>query len=129
MMPDPTSIQSRRRTGLRYTILLFVVFALIAGWTAFWKFAAGRTETAIDGWRAREAKSGRIYTCGSQNVSGFHFRIELVCDHATALLGTRQHPFVLTLRSLLMVTQVHDFGLYISKVRGLLTGGEPGKPP
>src|SRR5262249_5583951 len=73
MMRDPTSIQSRRRTGLRYTILLFIVFALIAGWTAFWKFAAGRTETAIDGWRAREAKSGRIYTCGSQNVGGFPF--------------------------------------------------------
>ena len=40
----PTSIQSRRRTGLRYTILLFIVFALAAGWTAFWKFAAGRAD-------------------------------------------------------------------------------------
>ena len=57
MMRDPTSIQSRRRTGLRYTILLFIVFALAAGWTAFWKFAAGKAETAIDGWRAREARA------------------------------------------------------------------------
>src|SRR6516225_145878 len=129
MMRDPTSIQSRRRTGLRYTILLFVVFALIAGWTAFWKFAAGRTETAIDGWRAREAKSGRIYTCGSQNVGGFPFRIEVDCDQATALLRTSQPPIELRTTSLLMVAQVYQPGLLISEFRGPLTVGEPGKPP
>lgn len=129
MMRDPTSIQSRRRTGLRYTILLFVVFALIAGWTAFWKFAAGRTETAIDGWRAREAKSGRIYSCGSQNVGGFPFRIEVDCDQATALLHTSQPLIELRTTSLLMVAQVYQPGLLISEFRGPLTVGEPGKPP
>ena len=60
MMRDPTSIQSRRRTGLRYTILLFIVFALIAGWTAFWKLAAGKAETAIEGWRARDLTAPRL---------------------------------------------------------------------
>src|SRR5690242_21280316 len=103
MMRDPTSIQSRRRTGLRYTILLFIVFALIAGWTAFWKLAAGKAETAIEGWRAREAKAGRIYTCGSQDVGGFPFRIEVNCDQAAALLRTNQPPIELRTSSLLMV--------------------------
>ena len=69
-MRDPTSLQSRRRTGLRYTVLVFLVFALFAGWSGFWKFAAGKAETTIEGWRAREARAGRIYTCASQGVGG-----------------------------------------------------------
>ena len=129
MMRDPTSIQSRRRTGLRYTILLFIVFALIAGWTAFWKLAAGKAETAIDGWRAREAKAGRIYTCASQDVGGFPFRIEVNCDQAAALLRTNQPPIELRTSSLLMVAQVYQPGLLISEFRGPLTVGEPGKAP
>src|SRR5215475_8284973 len=129
MMRDPTSIQSRRRTGLRYTILLFIVFALAAGWTAFWKFAASRAETAIEGWRAREARSGRIYTCGSQDVGGFPFRIEVNCDQAAALLRTNQPPIELRTTSLLMVAQVYQPGLLISEFHGPLTVGEPGKAP
>jgi len=129
MMRDPTSIQSRRRTGLRYTILLFIVFALIAGWTVFWKLAAGKAETAIDGWRAREAKAGRIYTCGSQDVGGFPFRIEVNCDQAAALLRTNQPPIELRTSSLLMVAQVYQPGLLISEFHGPLTVGEPGKAP
>jgi hypothetical protein len=62
------SLQSSRRSRIRYTILLFLVLALIAGWSAFWKFAAGKAETAMEGWRAREAKAGRVYACGSQTV-------------------------------------------------------------
>ena len=85
MMRNPTSLQSRRRTGLRYTILLFIVLALVAGWTGFWKFAAGKAQETIDGWRAREAKAGRIYNCGSQTVGGYPFRIEVNCDER---LGT-----------------------------------------
>ena len=60
-MRDPTSLQSRRRTGLRYTILLFIVFALVAGWTGFWKFAASKAQETIEGWRAREAKNVATY--------------------------------------------------------------------
>jgi hypothetical protein len=129
MIHDPTGIQSRRRSGLRYTILLFIVFALAAGWTAFWKFAAGRAETAIDDWRAREARSGSIYTCGSQDVGGFPFRIEVSCDQAAALLRTNQPPIELRTRSLVTVAQVYQPGLLISEFRGPLTVGEPGKAP
>ena len=129
MMRDPTSIQSRRRTGLRYTILLFAVFALAAGWTGFWKFAAGKAETAIDGWRAREAQAGRIYTCGSQNIGGFPFRIEVNCGQASALLRSNQPPIELNATGLVMVAQVYQPGLLISEFRGPLTAGEPGKSP
>src|SRR5215470_13841629 len=129
MMRDPTSIQSRRRPGLRYTILLFIVFALIAGWTAFWKFAAGRAETAIDGWRAREAKSGRIYSCGSQDLGGFPFRIEVTCGQASAIFRSNEPPLELKADRLLVVAQVYQPGLIISEFHGPLTVGQPGKEP
>ena len=80
MTGNPTSIQTRRRYGRRYAILLFLVLALIAGWIGFWKYAAGEVATILDGWRAREAKSGRVYACGSQSIGGFPFRFELDCD-------------------------------------------------
>jgi hypothetical protein len=129
MMRDPTSLQSRRRTGLRYTILLFIVFALIAGWTGFWKFAASKAQETIDGWRAREAKAGRIYNCGSQTIGGFPFRIEVYCDDASALFPSSQTPLELKTNSLVVMAQVYQPGLLISEFRGPLTAGESGKSP
>jgi hypothetical protein len=128
-MRDPTSLQSRRRTGLRYTILLFIVFALVAGWTGFWKFAASKAQETIDGWRAREAKAGRLYTCGSQTIGGFPFRIEVNCDDASALFRGSQPPLELKTSSLVMIAQVYQPGLLISEYHGPLTAGEPGKSP
>jgi hypothetical protein len=127
MMRDPTSLQSRRRTGLRYTILLFIVFALIAGWTGFWKFAASRAQEAIDGWRMREAKAGRIYNCGSQTIGGFPFRIEVNCGDATALFRSSQPPLELKTNSLVVMAQVYQPSLLISEFYGPLTVGESGK--
>ena len=128
MMRDLTSLQPRRRTGLRYTILVFIVLALIAGWSGFWKFAAGKAETTIEGWRAREAKAGRIYSCSSQNVGGFPFRIEVVCDQASAVFRSSQPPLELKTTGLVVVAQVYQPGLLVSEFRGPLTVGEPGKP-
>jgi hypothetical protein len=129
MMHNPESLQSRRRTGIRYAILVFAVFGLIAGWTGFWKFTAGKAEAAIEGWRAREARVGRIYSCGSQNVGGYPFRIEVNCDRAAALFRSSQPPFELKTTGLVVVSQVYQPGLLISEFRGPLTAGEPGKSP
>ena len=110
-MRDPTSLQSRRRTGLRYTILLFIVFALVAGWTGFWKFAASKAQETIEGWRAREAKAGRLYNCGSQTVGGFPFRVEVNCDDASAQFRSNQPPLELKTSALVVMAQVYQPGL------------------
>src|SRR6476620_9316898 len=128
-MRDPTSLQSRRRTGLRYTILLFIVFALVAGWTGFWKFTSSKAQETIEGWRAREAKAGRLYTCGSQTIGGFPFRIEVNCDAASAQIRSNQPPLELKTSALVVLAQVYQPGLLISEFHGPLTIGEPGKPP
>ena len=128
MKGNATSLQSRRRTGLRYIILLFFVLALVAGWTGFWKFAAGKAEVTIEGWRAREAKAGRIYNCGSQTVGGYPFRIEvqlrprLGADSAATSRRLSSRP-----AGMLMVAQVYQPGLLISEFHGPLTIAEPGQ--
>jgi len=129
MMRSPQSLQPRRRTALRYAIFVLIVLAVIAGWSGFWKFAARQTESAIEGWRAREAQAGRIYGCSSQHVGGYPFRIEVECNQALALFSNSQPPVELKATNLLMVAQVYQPGLLISEFRGPLTVGEPGKPP
>ena len=129
VMRNPQSLQSRRRTGLRYAILVFIVVALIAGWSGFWKFAADKAQSAVEGWRAREARAGRIYSCGSQNVGGYPFRIEVDCDRASALFSSSHPPVELKTSNLVVVAQVYQPGLLVSEFRGPLTVGEPGKPP
>jgi len=129
MMRSPQSLQPRRRTALRYAILVLIVLAVIAGWSGFWKFAAGQAESAIKGWRAREAQAGRIYGCGSERVGGYPFRIEVECDQALALFSNSQPPVELKTTNLVVLAQVYQPGLLISEFRGPLTVGEPGKPP
>jgi hypothetical protein len=129
VMGGTTSLQSRRRTGRRYMVFVLVVLTLVAGWTGFWKFAADKAQQTIDGWRAREAKSGRIYDCGSQALGGFPFRIEVTCDQASAVFRSNEPPIELKAVSLLVVAQVYQPGLIISEFHGPLTIGQPGKEP
>ena len=124
------NLQARRR-GRRYryigTLVLFV--ALVGGWSWFWSFAAGKAETTVDAWRAREAKAGRIYKCGSQTVGGYPFRIEVECDKASALFRSNQPPVELKTAHILAAVQVYDPTLMISEFTGPLTVAEPGHAP
>src|SRR5262245_302132 len=129
MMSGTESLQSRRRIGRRYTILVFVILAVVTGWTGFWKFAANKAQHTIDGWQAREAKSGRIYNCGSQDVGGFPFRIEVTCGQASAIFRSNEPPLELKADRLLVVAQVYQPGLIISEFHGPLTVGQLGKEP
>ncbi len=127
MTGNPTSIQTRRRYGRRYAILLFLVLALIAGWIGFWKYAAGEVATILDGWRAREAKSGRVYACGSQSIGGFPFRFELDCTHASAEFRGGVVPLKITTSHVMLVAQVYEPTLLIGEYEGPLTISEPGQ--
>jgi hypothetical protein len=123
-MAQPYS--TRRRTG-RYVTLLILVAALFGGWSWFWFYAAGKIETTIDGWRAREAKAGRVYACGTQTVGGYPFRFELNCDAVSAVFS--QPPVELKSRGVLVAAQVYQPTLLISEFHGPLTVANPGQPP
>ena len=129
MYDDRPSLQPRRRSNRRYAVLLVLVVALIAGWSWFWKYAAAKAEVAMDGWRAREAQAGRIYTCGSQSTGGFPFRFEVNCDAASAVFRSNQPPVEVKAGGVLVVAQVYQPTLLISEFQGPLTIADLGQAP
>ena len=121
--------RSARRRSWRYigTLVLFVW--LIGGWSWLWYDTAGRAEIAIEGWRAREANAGRLYTCGSQSIGGYPFRIEVDCDKASALFRSNEAPVEIKTSGILIAAQIYQPDLLISEFHGPLTIAEPGHAP
>ena len=118
-----------RRRNRRYLTMVLAVAVLIGGWSAFWFYAANEAQKAIAGWRAREAKAGRVYTCGEQTLRGFPFRIEVDCAPFTAMFTSGGVAFKVTLPRGLAAAQIYQPGLLISEFQGPLVFGEAGKPP
>src|SRR5215210_1195704 len=56
MTPAP-----RRRPLWRLFIIPFLLLIGVAGWSAFWFYAASQVDVSADAWRAQEAKAGRVY--------------------------------------------------------------------
>ncbi len=129
MASKSASFQSRRRTGRRYATLVFLVLALIGGWSWLWHYAAGRAEANLDGWRVREAKAGRVYACGSQSIGGYPFRFEVDCANASAVFSSNQPPVELKAPNILVAAQIYQPTLVISEFHGPLTIAEPGQAP
>ena len=121
--------RSARRRNRRYIAILVLFVALIGGWSWFWHYASGKAEVAIDGWRAREAKAGRVYKCGSQSIGGYPFRIEVECDKASALFKSNQPPVEIKTSGMLIAAQIYDPTLLITEFHGPLTIADPGKAP
>src|SRR5262245_709663 len=122
-----------RQPATRRRLWLFVPFALLIAlaviWTGLWFYAASRAETAIAGWRAREAKSGRNYECGTQSISGFPFRIEVRCTEPVAELRGKGTQLVLKGADLVMLAQVYQPTLLIGEFKSPMTVADPGQPP
>lgn len=124
-MPQTTSIRSRRRWPLLAGVFVIVVAGL---WSGLWYYAAATAERTVDGWKLREAKSGRIYSCASQTVSGFPFRFELHCAAAGAELKSNRPPVELKAKDLLVTAQLWQPTVLTSHIVGPLTIAEPGRP-
>jgi hypothetical protein len=123
-----STLEPRRRTRWRYVVLLAVVVAAVAGWSALWKYAAGRAEQATAEWRAREAAHGRIFTCGRESFGGYPFRIEVTCAQANAEFRDFQPALAVKLPRVLTVAQVYQPNLLISEFDGPVQFGNPGQP-
>ncbi len=121
------SLQARRRTGRRYTILLFVIFAVVAGWIGMWKYATARAIQAIAEWRAHEAAAGRIFTCANESITGFPFRLEVTCRDARAEFRDFQPALELALPRVLTVAQIYDPNRLISEFDGPLQFSAAGR--
>jgi hypothetical protein len=108
---------------------LAIVVLLGCAWTGLWFYAAGQAEKRTDAWREQQARAGRAFTCGSQTVGGFPFRIEVRCTGAAAELKDAQPPLAIKLKEVLAVAQVWDPKLLIAEFTGPLSVSNPGEHP
>lgn len=118
-----------RRRNRHYLVLTLLVLALAVGWIALWYYAADRGQAAVEGWRAREAKAGREYQCGKQDVGGFPFRFEFICDRATAIFHDAKPPLELKTAGIHVAAQIYQPNLLITEYAGPLTIGNRGQAP
>jgi hypothetical protein len=119
-------VAPRRRRWPYVLAALAVVVA--AAWSALWYFAAGRAEEVIAGWRAREARAGRIHTCGSQTVGGFPLRFEMRCTDPGLELKSAQ-PLSIKGKDVRVTANVWQPTRLTAEITGPLTVAEPGQPP
>jgi hypothetical protein len=109
--------------------LLAVLVLVAGGWSAFWYYGAGKVETTIAGWKEREARAGRIYTCATQSIGGFPFGIEVLCADFGAEIKSAQPPLAVKARDLRVTARVYEPTVLTTEFTGPLTIAEPGQPP
>lgn len=101
--------EAPRRRGRWMIFLPFALLILLGiAWSGFWHVAAGKADEAIEAWLAREAAQGRVYACGTRQIVGYPFRIELICDKPTARLPGDGGPVVASAPRFMAVAQVYD---------------------
>ncbi len=134
MTTFPATPARRSRFGLLFMPVVVIIGAI--AWSGFWFFASSRIGEQLDGWRAREAKSGRIYDCGKRAVSGFPFRFEVRCgDVSVTLLAqtaepdTAQTRLIAKLANIVVVAQVYDPKRLIADFTGPVTLAERNEKP
>src|SRR3979411_2807125 len=114
----------------RLFIMPVLILVAAMAWSAFWFYAASKVDENADAWRAREAKSGRVYDCGKRSVAGFPFRFEVSCSSASVALVSQtaaasQAPVTARLSEILVVAQVYDPKLLIAEFAAPATVSGP----
>lgn len=129
-MSDMTSAPRRRPLWGLFIAPVLLLIAAVA-WSVFWFFAASQVDVQADAWRAREAKSGRVYDCARRSVAGFPFRLEVRCgDPSVSLFSQAAGTPLMTakLGEILVVAQVYDPKRLIAEFKGPATisnGSDP----
>src|ERR1700745_1635502 len=106
------SLAPRRRPLWPVFIAPGLVLIGAIAWSAFWFYAASQVDVQADAWRAREAKSGRVFDCARRSVAGFPLRLEISCEGASVAPVSQvasqpaSQPFTARLSQILVVAQV-----------------------
>jgi hypothetical protein len=117
----------RRR---RWPVLLIALLVIAAGlWSGGWYYGSGVLTRTVDGWKAREAQAGRVYTCATQSIGGFPFGIELRCAGAGADFKSNRPPVTLKTGDMLVSAHLWQPTSLSTEFTGPLTIAEPGQPP
>jgi hypothetical protein len=130
------TLAPRRRPLWRLFFMPVLLVIAAAAWSAFWFYSASKVDETADAWRAREARSGRVYDCARRSVSGYPFRLEVRCDGATVSLVSQtadqaatQTPITAKLGQILVVAQVYDPKLLIAEFTAPATISDSSQQP
>ena len=131
-MPDMTPAPRRRPLWRLFIVPALLVVAAI-GWSVFWFYAASEVGVRADAWRAREAKSGRVYDCGKRSVAGYPFRLEVSCEDASVSLVSQTagapSAFTARLSEIMVIAQIYQPNLLIADFKAPATIADRGQPP
>lgn len=123
-MHDRSLLTPRRRLWPLFLVPAGVLVAA-GGWTAFWFYAASQIDQKFDGWRMREAQSGRTYECANRTVGGYPFRLEVRCDNPQVTLVSQTAEQVASgvnltayLKDILVLAQIYDPTKIIAEFSG-----------
>src|SRR5689334_21531941 len=117
-MIQANPVPRRRRWPVVLVVLLVVAGGLVA---AVWGYGSGVAERAIEGWKAREAKAGRVYDCATQSIGGFPFGLEVHCGGATAELKSNQPPLVVKAKGMVVTAELWRPTVLTTEFNGPLT--------
>lgn len=128
-------ILAKRRSRWRLFAAPVLLLCAAAAWSAFWFYAASQVDEKFDGWKTREAKSGRSYECANRSVAGFPFRMEVTCANPVVTLVSQTSGQAASgvklraqLKSILVLAQIYDPTKIIAEFTGpaiVSRGGEP----
>lgn len=119
----------RQRRRRRWPVLLPLCVAVVLGigWCWLWYYAASVADRTLAGWVAREAAAGRVYSCRSQDIAGFPFRITVHCAEAGVTINSNQPPFAISARDITFAAQVYEPTLLVGDVTSPVTVSVPGR--
>jgi hypothetical protein len=127
--PQAADGAPRRRRVWRGVVPLCLLAVLAAGWCWLWYYAAAVADRTLSGWVDREAAAGRIYSCGSQGITGFPFRIQAHCVEAGAKINSNQPPFAISAKDVTFTAEVYHPTLLVGDFTSPVTVTTPGQQP
>ena len=117
----------RRRWAILAPIGIVIVLALI--WVWLWYYASSIAGRTLAGWVEREAEAGRVYSCGSQSVGGFPFRIEANCIDAAAQVGSKPPLYAVKTKAIGFTAEVWHPTRLVGEISGPMTVADASQSP
>jgi hypothetical protein len=132
MMRTPDRLLPRRTAGRgrgRWIAGGAIIVALAVIWTCLWYYAAAIVEQTLAGWYQREAAAGRVYSCGSQSVGGFPFKLAVHCYGVAADVKSAQPAFSVAAKTAIVGAMIWHPTSVVGDVVGPLTFADLGQSP
>jgi hypothetical protein len=132
MMRTPERPLPRRTAGHgrgRWIAGGAIIVALAVIWTCLWYYAATIVGQTLAGWYQREAAAGRVYSCGSQSVGGFPFKLAVHCYGVAADVKSAQPAFSVAAKTAIFGAMIWHPTSLVGDVVGPLTFADLGQSP